>query len=93
MSRLNTKLLKHIPVEDRDAYERQLEKLLDFIEPISLTLDYEMDKIIKEKTNENTFDNNNWAYKQAYNNGQIQAFRLIQKLLTLKKEDETDQSH
>lgn len=92
MSRLNQKLLKHIPVGDREAYERQLEKLLDFVEPITLTLDHEMDKIIKDKTNSNSFENTNWAYQQAYYNGQIQAFKLVQKLLTLReKENNADQ--
>lgn len=93
MSRLHQKLTKHIPEQDRDAYERQLEKLLDFIEPVLLTLDYEENKIIKEKTSSNSFDNANWAYQQAFYNGQIQTIELVKKILTLRKKlEETDQS-
>lgn len=88
MSRLNQKLLKHVPVDDREAYERQLEKLLDFIEPISLTLDYETKKIIEDKTGNNSFESQNWAYQQAYYNGQIQAFKLVKNLLKLKSKEE-----
>lgn len=84
MSRLHSKLIRNIPVDDREAYTKQMEKLLDFIEPISLTLKQEMEKTILDKTSDNSFECSNWAYQQAFYNGQIQTLKLVLKILEVK---------
>lgn len=88
MNRLNNKLSRNIKKEEQERYVKQMEKLFDFIDPINLTLKQEIDKIIKDKTKEKDFDCAGWAYKQAYLNGQLQAYQLVLSILKLKNTDQ-----
>lgn len=87
MKKLNVKLSRNIPIDKRDDYIKHLNNSLDIIQPINLTLKQEMDKIIFEKTKENDFENAGWAYKQAYLNGQIQAYNFILSIFKTENAD------
>lgn len=91
MSNLNKKLLINLPDEvDSASFETQYKKILDFIEPVKITLSKELEKNLIGKSAEIEFDSPNWQYKQAYINGQIQALKLILDILTVKDDDQSN---
>lgn len=55
---------------------------------LSKILDKKINETDRQIISRDTFDNPNWAYKQAYDNGYVQALKEIQALTNLEKHND-----
>ena len=77
----SSKLTRGLQGKDLEAFERSYQNAHTVVDRISEVLEKEMSSLIKEEDAPERFDNPNWAYHQAYLNGQRKAVRDLIKLL------------
>lgn len=77
----SSKLTRGLQGSELEAFERSYQNAHTVLDRISEVLQKEMTSLIKEEDAPERFENPNWAYYQAYMNGQRKAVRDLINLL------------
>lgn len=83
-----TKHLKN--QEDKEEFEKYIRGSRRLLERLEILLSEMNQDVENSETSPRSYDNPNWAYRQAHANGFKQCVKMIQKLITLDQEQTID---
>lgn len=78
---------KHLPESEREQYKQSLKRVSWVFEDLRRLLKENEASIELSEISPKSYENANWAYRQAHANGYKQALRDFNKLITLDPED------
>lgn len=78
-------------IEEKERLQRSIQNSNWLLERLSTILDTMVADLDSSERSLKTYELPNWDYRQAHNNGYRQAISLVQKLITLDREDTNDQ--
>lgn len=84
---MNIAWTKHCKTEDeKKEFQESLQRVKWVLEHTKMLINTSKEAVEASETSPKSYDNANWAYRQAHSNGYKQALRDFSKLLTLDQE-------
>lgn len=86
LQQLDIRWAKHLEPDDKEKFVQAVRHDTLVLGRLLAILEEELASLERQETTENSFDNPNWPYKQAFSNGQKNGIKKVVTLLNFLKD-------